>query len=124
MKPAECNYLVEDKELLAIVQAVKKWRRYLMGSQDRIRVLTDHKDLVPFMTTKVLNDRQIRWSETLSQYDLKIEYRPGKEGAKPDALTRRSMDRRKEYDERITQKQIILLPKEQYLEAMEVTKIH
>src|ERR1700710_105933 len=113
MKPAECNYLVEDKELLAIVQAVKKWRRYLMGSQDRIRILTDHKNLVPFMTTKVLNNGQIRWSETLSQYDFKIEYRLGKEGGKPDAFTRRSIDRPKGNDERITQKQRILLPKEQ-----------
>src|ERR1700710_1506136 len=108
MKPAECNYLVEDKELLAIVQAVKKWRRYLMGSQDRIRILTDHKNLVPVMTTKVLNHRQIRWSETLSQYELKIEYRPGKEGGNPDALTRRSRDIPEENDKRITQKQRVL----------------
>ena len=76
------------------------------------------------MMTKVLNDRQIRWSETLSQYDLKIEYQPGKEGGKPDTLTRRTMDMPEENDKRITQKQRILLPKEQYFEAMKVTKIH
>ena len=104
MKPAECNYDVHDKELLAIVQALKEWRRYVAGSQHKIRILTDHKNLVPFMTTKELNERQIRWSETLSQYDIKLESRHGKDGGKPDALTWRSMDKSGPEDERITQK--------------------
>src|SRR5437868_1856585 len=123
MKPAECNYDVHDKELLAIVQALKEWRRYVAGSQHKVRILTDHKNLVPFMTTKKLNERQIRWSKTLSQYDIKLEYRPGKEGGKPDALTQRSMDKLGPEDERVTQKQRILLPKEQYFEAMDVIQV-
>ena len=116
MKPAECNYDVHDKELLAIVQALKEWRRYVAGSLHKIRILTDDKNLVPFMTTKELNERQIRWSETLSQYDIKLEYQPGKEGGKPDALTRRSHDLPGEQDERMTQKQRILLPKEEFFD--------
>src|SRR5437868_9691658 len=76
------------------------------------------------MTTKELNERQIRWSETLSQYDIKLEYRPGKEGGKPDALTRRSMDRPGPEDERVTQKRRVLLPPEQYFEAMDLVQIH
>jgi len=44
------------------------------------------------MTTKKLVGRQIRWMEILSEYYIKIEYRPGKEGGKPDALTRRKGD--------------------------------
>ena len=87
MKPAECNYDVHDKELLAIVQALKEWRRYLKGSGQHFRVLTDHQNLIRFTTTKELTGRQIRWSEVLSGFDFKIEYRPGKEGGKPDALT-------------------------------------
>src|SRR5437868_5269981 len=124
MKPAECNYDVHDKELLAIVQALKEWRRYVVRSQHKIRILTDHKNLVHFMTTKELNERQIRWSETLSQYDIKLEYRPGKEGGKPDALTRRSMDRPGPEDERVTQKQRVLLPPEQYFEEMNLVQVH
>ena len=119
MKPVECNYDVYDKELLAIVQALKEWRKYVAGSQHKIRILTDHKNLVLFMTTKELNERQVRWSETLSQYDIKLEYRPGKEEGKPDALTQRSMDKLGPEDERITQKRRILLPQEQYFEAMD-----
>jgi len=117
MKPAECNYDVHDKELLAIVQALKEWRRYLKGSGQHFRVLTDHQNLIRFTTTKELTGRQIRWSEVLSVFDFKIEYRPGKEGGKPDALTRRKADMRQEGDERLTQKERILLPKEKYFET-------
>jgi len=86
---AECNYDIHDKERLAIVQAFHEWKTYTRGNPKPIRVLTDHKNLVTFMTTKELNERQARWMQELSQYNFKIEYRPGKEGGKPDALTRR-----------------------------------
>ncbi|KAG0155432.1 hypothetical protein PDIDSM_1009 [Penicillium digitatum] len=51
-------------------------------------VITDHRNLEYFTTTKLLNRRQARWSEFLSRFNFKITYRPGKQGAKPDALTR------------------------------------
>ena len=44
------------------------------------------------MTTKDLTRRQVRWSEFLSRFDWAISFRPGKQGSKPDALTRRSQD--------------------------------
>jgi len=114
MKPAECNYDVHDKELLVTVQALKEWRRYLKGSGPHFRVLTDYQNLIRFTTTKELSGRQIRWSEVLSGFDFKIEYRPGKEGGKPDPLTRRTADMPQEGDERLTQKERILLPREKY----------
>jgi len=62
------------------------------------------------MSTKLLNCRQARWSEFLSRFDFKIVYRPGKAGAKPDALTRRSGDLpQEEGDERITERQKAVL---------------
>ena len=75
-----------------------------------LQILTDHKNLIRFTTTKELTDGQIRWSEVLSGFDFKIEFRPGKEGGKPDALTRRKADMPQEGDERLTQKERILLP--------------
>jgi len=117
MAPAECNYDVHDKELLAIVQAVKEWRRYFRGSGQHFRVLTDHKNLIRFTTTKELTDRQIRWSEVLRGFDIKIEFRPAKEGGKPDTLTRRKADMPQEEDERLTQKERILLPSEKYFDT-------
>jgi len=68
-----------------------------------------------FTTTKLLNRRQARWSEFHSRFNFKIQYRPGKQGEKPDALTRRSEDLPKEGDERRRhQSQVVL--KEQNLE--------
>ncbi|KAH0615168.1 uncharacterized protein H6S33_000804 [Morchella sextelata] len=107
--PAECNYEIYDKELLAIIRCFEEWRHRLEGAQFPIEVLSDHRNLEYFMTTKLLNRRQARWSEFLSRFDFVIQFRPGKQGTKPDALTRRSDDLPKEGDERLThQSQVIL----------------
>ena len=86
---AELNYDTHDKELLAIFEAFKAWRHYLEGSGTPIDVVTDHKNLEYFSTTKILTRRQVRWSEYLHQFNFVIRFRPGKLGAKPDAMTRR-----------------------------------
>ena len=52
---AEISYEIHDKELLAIVNAFKQWRVYLEGSKHEVQVYSDHKNLLYFMTTKVLN---------------------------------------------------------------------
>ena len=85
----ELNYDVHDKELLAIFEAFKVWRHYLEGSVLPIDVVTDHKNLTYFSTTKILTRRQARWSEYLSQFNLIVRFRPGRLGTKPDALSRR-----------------------------------
>ena len=51
-------------------------------------MVTDHKNLEYFSTTKLLTHQQAHWSEFLSQFNFIIHFRPGKLGAKPDALTR------------------------------------
>ncbi len=110
--PAECNYEIYDKELLAIIRAFEEWRPELEGSGMPVQVLTDHRNLEYFMTTKSLTRRQARWAEFLSRFDFRIQYRPGTQGGKPDALTRRSGDLpNKEGDERIKhQDQVMLRP--------------
>jgi hypothetical protein len=92
MTPAECNYEIYDKELLAIVRAFEEWRPELSGIADLVQVITDHKNLEWFMTTKQLNRRQARWAEFLSEFNFLITYRPGTQGTKPDSLTRRPGD--------------------------------
>ena len=84
----ELNYDTHDKELLAIFEAFKTWRHYLEGSASPVDVVTDHKNLEYFSTSKVLTRRQARWSEYLCQFNLVIRFRPGKLGAKPNTLTR------------------------------------
>ena len=87
--PAEINYDIHDKELLAIVDCFKKWRRYLEGAFHQVQIITDHNNLELFATTKVLNRRQARWAQELAGYDFKIYFRPGKKNGKADYLSRR-----------------------------------
>jgi hypothetical protein len=89
-QPAEINYEIHDKELLAIVDAFKHWRRYCEGAIHQVQVFSDHQNLEYFTTTKVLNRRQARWAQELAGIDFKIYYRPGSQNGKPDALSRRS----------------------------------
>jgi hypothetical protein len=86
----EINYPIYDKELAAIVAAFTEWRPYLAGAQHRVQVLTDHKNLLYFSTTRTLNRRQARWSTFLADYDFEIVFRPGAQNMKADALSRRS----------------------------------
>ena len=51
---AEVNYGTHDKELLAIFEAFKHWCQYLEGSRTLINVVTNHKNLEYFATTKIL----------------------------------------------------------------------
>jgi len=90
MVPAEKNYDIHDKELLAIVDTFREWRVYLQGTTHQVKVITDHKNLTFFTTTKILNRRQTRWAETLGQYNFKIVYQKGSENARADALSRRA----------------------------------
>ena len=87
-QPAEVNYDIHDKELLAIVDVFKHWRRYCEGAEHLIQVFTDHHNLEYFTTTKVLNRRQARWAEQLAGIDFRINYRPGTQNGKLDALSR------------------------------------
>ena len=63
-----------------------------MGAKFPIQVITDHKNLEYFMTTKKLNRRQARWAAYLANFNLKIQYRPGSYNSRADALTRQSAD--------------------------------
>src|SRR5437667_1473928 len=115
LNAAESNYEIYDKELLAIIRCFEQWRPELEGSMFPVKVLTDHKNLQYFMTTKQLTHRQTRWAEYLSRFDFKITYRPGKQGQKPDALTRRSQDLpANANDERIANRFRVLLPPERF----------
>jgi len=81
---------VYDKEFLAIITTFEQWRSYLAGAQHRVQVLTDHKNLLYFTNIRTLNRRQARWSIFLANFDFEIQYQPGTQQGKVDALSRRS----------------------------------
>ncbi len=87
LSPAETRYPVHDKEMLAVIYALKKWRHYLLGVHTT--VVTDHKSLEFFTTQPHLNPRQARWMGLLAEYDHNIVHREGKLNVVADALSRR-----------------------------------
>src|SRR5882724_6900886 len=87
MQLAELNYKIYNKELLAIFEASRQWHNYLQGSAHVILMLSDHKNLEYFATTKQLMFHQVHWSEFLSSFNYLIHYRTGQLGTKPDVLT-------------------------------------
>jgi transposase InsO family protein len=89
MTAAEKNYGITDKELLAIVEAVRHWRCYLEGNPHSTRILTDHQGLKWLSSKAELSGRQARWVESLSDIEYEVAYIPGPQNAAADALSRR-----------------------------------
>ena len=56
-------------------------------------IYTDHKSLKYVFTQKELNMRQRRWLELMADYDIDLQYHPGKDNTVPDALSRRPENR-------------------------------
>jgi hypothetical protein len=90
--PAECNYEIFDKELLAVVSCMEAWDGELRSVKDPFIVLSDHKNLQHFRTVRRLSERQVRWAEKLARYSFTLQYRKGAESERPDALSRREQD--------------------------------
>jgi len=55
MQPAERNYEIYNKELLAIVEALTKWKQYLLDTTDKFKVWTDYENLKYFREPQKLN---------------------------------------------------------------------
>lgn len=111
----ECNYEIYDKELLAIVECLKKWSSELR-SVLKFRVLTNHKNLTYFTTTRKWIERQMRWVEKLSKFNFEIAYRSDKKETQSDILSGREQDISKEKDVRYTHWEVELLKFEQFVD--------
>ena len=122
MVPAECNYEIYDKELLAIIRCLEHWRPELECTDIPVKIFTNHLNLKYFMTTKELTRRQARWAEKLSEYNFKIIYQPGKQNLKADALTRMPNAKPVEAtDDRKLYQNQVLLPESKFdLQPIEV----
>src|SRR4051812_40410 len=85
LKTHEVNYPTHDLELASVVHALKTWRHYLLGK--RCEVFTDHKSLKYIFTQKEINMIQRRWLELIKDYNLSLQYHPGKANVVADALS-------------------------------------
>jgi hypothetical protein len=76
--------------MYAILQAFKEWRHYCHGSEHKITVYTDHKNISYFTTTRELSSRQVGYFEFLSQFNYELIHCKGTENGRADALSRRT----------------------------------
>lgn len=86
LNDAETRYSTIEKELLAIVWAVKHFRPYLYGR--RFTIYTDHRPLAWLNSMKEQNSKLTRWKLRLAEFDYDIEYKNGKQNVVADALSR------------------------------------
>ena len=60
LTPVECNYMIYNKELLAIVKSFEMWHLKLVSTAKPVKVYTDYRNLGYFMMIKQLNRQQVR----------------------------------------------------------------
>ena len=70
IQPAERNYEIYDKKLLAIVETLAKWRQYLLDAAETFEIWTDHENLKYFREPHKLNGQQARWYLKLQDYNF------------------------------------------------------
>jgi len=120
LQPAEQNYEIYDKELLAIVHLLKHFHHYLQGNKHQTKIFSDHMNLQYFTIKQTLTHRQSYWSLFLATFNYVIIPKPGKLN-KADALSRCP-----DYKEGIASKnaeQVLLTPEKFHIRALYNTAI-
>ncbi|GFX15278.1 retrovirus-related Pol polyprotein from transposon opus [Trichonephila clavipes] len=86
LNKAERNYTVTERECLAVIWALNKFKTYF-GSLP-VKVITDHAALTKLTNGKNLSSRKIRWALKLSEFNIEWEHRPGVQNVVADVLSR------------------------------------
>ncbi|GME86537.1 hypothetical protein B5S29_g5752 [[Candida] boidinii] len=82
------NYSIREKEFLAVVEALKHWRHYLM--QRKFIIRSDHHSLQYWKTQDAATQTRIaKWNDILSGFDFDLQYLPGTQNSVADALSRK-----------------------------------
>ena len=117
LKKHEENYPTHDLEQAAVVHALKIWRHYLI--RNKCEIFMDHKSLKYIFTKPDLNLRHRRWLELIKDYDLSVQYHPGKANVVADALSRKSychymttLNRRPKLAQEVRQLNLQIIPQD------------
>lgn len=91
LQPHERRYAQLDKEALAIMFGLKKFRQYILGR--KFVIFTDHKPLLGIFgrgkpIPELVSVRMLRWALTLNTFDYELKYRPGSQMGDADSLSR------------------------------------
>ena len=88
--PIKGKYLqksIYEKEMLAILHALKKWQTYLMGRHFKVK--TDHDSLKYFLEQRLSSEEKQQWVTKVLGYDFEIIYKKGKLNVVADVLSRK-----------------------------------
>jgi hypothetical protein len=96
--PAEVNYPIHDKELLAIVRCLQKWHS-ILRSVKSFTILSDHKNLEYFMKKQQLTKYQMRWALKFSRFEFKIVHQSSTKIIIFNALLRKNQNLSKGLDD-------------------------
>jgi hypothetical protein len=102
---AEKNYNAHDKEMLGIIYGLKIGRKFFLGTQEPVRIQTDHKNLQYFREPQKLTGRQARWVTLMQDYNYIFKYIPGETNIVADLLSQQQ-----DLNKGVSAKKQIMLP--------------
>ena len=117
LTPAKTNYTTGNKKMFAIMVALKHWRHLTQKAKHKVFVHIDHKKLLPFLETKQLSPKQIRWLKKFACYDFAIKHIKKENNIDANALSRK-----KNYKIFNRPTKPMLVKKNDYMQVVETTE--
>jgi len=87
LKGKDLHKPIYEKEMMAILHALKKWFPYLIGRHFKVK--TGHDSLKYFLEQRLSSEEQQKWVTKILGYDFEIIYKKGKQNVVVDALSRK-----------------------------------